>query len=230
MKNINHLYLLVILSVFTVFLTASTSEKNQVHAQTSKKLIYTDKALTMYKSPGKGKLNGKLPASVYRNYAKSGKWTKVKNKSKKYVWIKGGRNVTTNYKSKYKNTEAEIIRLINKERTKAGVKKLKVSKSMKKYTILRSQDMSKEKYFGHSSPIYGRWANLLYSSEYRFSYAGENLAAGFTKAEHFVEAWMASPSHRKNILNPKFTKTSVTIIEGKSTNRYRTYATQWFEK
>lgn len=230
MKNINHLYLLAILSFFTVFLTASTSEKNQVQANSSKQLIYTEKAMTMYKSPGKGKLKGKLPASVYRNYAKSGKWTKVKNKSKKYVWIKGGKNVTTSYKSKYKNTETEIIRLINVERSKVGVKKLKVSKSMKRYTILRSQDMSKNKYFGHSSPVYGRWANLLYSSEYQFSYAGENLAAGFTKADDFVNAWMASPSHRKNMLNPKFKKTSITVIEGKSTNRYQTYATQWFEK
>lgn len=230
MKNINHLFLLVILSIFTVFLTASTSEKNQVHAQASKKLIYTDKAMTMYKSPGKGKLNSKLPASVYHNYAQSGKWTKVKNKSKKYVWIKGGRNVTTSYKSKHKNVEVEIIRLVNVERSKVGLKKLKVSTSMKKYTILRSQDMIEKNYFGHSSPIYGRWANLLYSSEYQFSYTGENLAAGFTRAEQFVTAWMASPLHRKNILNPKFTKTSVTVIEGKSTNRYRSYATQWFEK
>lgn len=230
MKNINHLYLLVILSIFTVFLTASTSEKNQVHAQTSKKLIYINQKVSTYKSPGKGKFKSKLPASVYHIYAESGKWTKVKNKSKKYVWIKGGRNVTTSYKSKYKNIEAEIIRLVNVERSKAGVKKLKVSKSMKRYTILRSQDMIEKNYFGHSSPVYGRWANLLYSSEYRFSYAGENLAGGFTRADQFVDAWMASPSHRKNLLNPRYTKTSVTVIQGKSSNRYRTYATQWFEK
>jgi uncharacterized protein YkwD len=33
---------------------------------------------------------------------------------------------------------------------------------------------------------------------------GENVARGYTSVSGVVSAWMASPSHRTNILNPKF--------------------------
>jgi uncharacterized protein YkwD len=36
---------------------------------------------------------------------------------------------------------------------------------------------------------------------------GENLAGGYTTFEEAVDAWLASPGHRANILNPGFTET-----------------------
>jgi uncharacterized protein YkwD len=33
---------------------------------------------------------------------------------------------------------------------------------------------------------------------------GENVAAGFSSVSGVVSAWMASPSHRSNILNSRF--------------------------
>jgi uncharacterized protein YkwD len=38
---------------------------------------------------------------------------------------------------------------------------------------------------------------------------GENLAGGYDTFEEAVSAWMASPGHRENILNPRFTETGV---------------------
>jgi uncharacterized protein YkwD len=37
---------------------------------------------------------------------------------------------------------------------------------------------------------------------YRWRFWGENLAAGQANADQVVAAWMASPSHRANILSP----------------------------
>jgi len=38
---------------------------------------------------------------------------------------------------------------------------------------------------------------------------GENLAGGYDTYEEAVSAWMGSPGHRKNILNPGFSETGV---------------------
>ena len=38
---------------------------------------------------------------------------------------------------------------------------------------------------------------------------GENLAGGYDTFDEALAAWLASPGHRKNIMNPAFTETGV---------------------
>jgi uncharacterized protein YkwD len=45
-------------------------------------------------------------------------------------------------------------------------------------------------------------------------YTGENLAMNIDSAAEVVEAWMNSPSHRENMLNPHFTEIGVGYFEG----------------
>lgn len=229
-KKTKFFILTAMIIISSIFINTAPNKYVDTEANATTTLIYTEVALTMYKLPGKGKYSTKLKAGIYKKYATSGKWTKVKNNKSKYVWINKTKKLSTKYASKYANVEKKIIVLVNKERNKVGLKSLKVRTPLKKYTNFRSEEMMKNNYFGHTSPIYGRWVNLLYTSEYNFDYAGENLAAGFVSAQDFVDAWMASPTHRKNILNPNYTKTSVSVIAGKSSNQYKTYATQWFEQ
>jgi uncharacterized protein YkwD len=40
----------------------------------------------------------------------------------------------------------------------------------------------------------------------------ENLARGYTTADRTVAAWMASPGHRANILDPRLTRCSVAAV------------------
>ena len=49
--------------------------------------------------------------------------------------------------------------------------------------------------------------------------AGENIAKGYTSAEAVVNAWMASASHRANILSEKYTSMGIGFVDG--------YWTQW---
>lgn len=44
---------------------------------------------------------------------------------------------------------------------------------------------------------------------YNWSWWGENVAAGQANCDVVVRAWMNSPGHRANILNPKFTNIGV---------------------
>lgn len=47
------------------------------------------------------------------------------------------------------------------------------------------------------------WLDSFKGSKYQ--YAGENLAKGFTSNLSEVQAWMASPTHRANILKSQYT-------------------------
>jgi uncharacterized protein YkwD len=59
----------------------------------------------------------------------------------------------------------------------------------------------------------------------RTSTAGENIASGFSTPRALVSAWMHSPGHRANILNPHFHRIGVS---GWRATDGVTYATQDF--
>ena len=44
---------------------------------------------------------------------------------------------------------------------------------------------------------------------------GENIARGQRSVEEVMEGWMASPEHKKNILDPKFTEAGFGVALGK---------------
>lgn len=228
MLNINKNSIKWIFIFIVIVFTAPTN--SDVQASKSNKFIFINKSVNTYKKAGKGKLQTKLPASVYKNYGKSGKWTKVKAPNGRYVWIASTqtKKISSIQSTKYKKVEKDIIKLVNVERKKRGLRTLKQSNHLQQIIYLRNHDLAKENYFNHVSPKYGRWANFFYSSEYDFNFAGENIAAGFVTAKGFVNAWMNSPTHRANMLDPRFSKIAIAVSSGTSKSYYRTYATQWF--
>ncbi|MBV9805225.1 MAG: CAP domain-containing protein [Solirubrobacterales bacterium] len=54
--------------------------------------------------------------------------------------------------------------------------------------------------FGHSAD----WSQRIWNDGYHWSFAGENIASGFHNAAAAVNAWMQSPGHRANILDPNY--------------------------
>ncbi|MBI4101680.1 MAG: hypothetical protein HY443_01810, partial [Candidatus Nealsonbacteria bacterium] len=85
-------------------------------------------------------------------------------------------------------------------------------------------------YFSHVSPQGQNPWYWLDQVGYSFSYAGENLAVSFFESKDAVNAWMASPGHRKNILNGKFTEIGVGWALGKYQGRETIYLVQFFAK
>ncbi|HSN12965.1 MAG TPA: CAP domain-containing protein, partial [Propionibacteriaceae bacterium] len=50
--------------------------------------------------------------------------------------------------------------------------------------------------------------------------AGENIAAGYTSVSAVTAGWMASPTHRANILNAKFKSISVGVAQAANGSYY----------
>jgi hypothetical protein len=50
---------------------------------------------------------------------------------------------------------------------------------------------------------------------YEYLYAGENLAKDFITAQSAVDAWMASSTHKSNIISPYYKDMGIAVVEGK---------------
>jgi uncharacterized protein YkwD len=80
--------------------------------------------------------------------------------------------------------------------------------------LRRARTMVKRHYFAHKDPRTGvKPAWYMVASCYRCKFAGENLARGDEPPELLHEALMKSPTHRKNIMDPKFSLLGVGCFE-----------------
>ena len=110
--------------------------------------------------------------------------------------------------------ELEVIQLVNVQREKAGLQPLRKNDQLMTVAKVKSQDMVDEHYFSHTSPVYGTPSELMNYHDVTYRRSGENIATGQRTAEIVVNAWMDSPGHRANILNPDFNQIGVGAVQG----------------
>ncbi|MFA5577443.1 MAG: CAP domain-containing protein [Tissierellaceae bacterium] len=121
--------------------------------------------------------------------------------------------------------EAEVVRLVNVERQKEGLRPLEASLELSNVARKKSEDMGKNNYFNHNSPTYGSPFDMMKSFGIKYGTAGENIAKGQLSAQSVVRAWMNSSGHRANIMNSSFTKIGVGYYQ---TSNGTNYWTQMF--
>lgn len=107
-----------------------------------------------------------------------------------------------------------IVELTNQERTKVGVSPVKLNSLLNESAQRKAGDMFAFDYWAHNSPS-GRdpWS-FFKEVGYKYLFAGENLARDFSSPEAVVSAWMASPTHRDNLLNPKYQEIGISVVDG----------------
>lgn len=101
----------------------------------------------------------------------------------------------------------EVLRLVNIERTNAGVAPLVLDEALCNAANMRAIEMDCTGVFGHKRPndhscfeVYDicnvEWQNAC----------GENIAAGQATPEDVMKSWLSSAGHKANILSPEYTK------------------------
>jgi uncharacterized protein YkwD len=119
--------------------------------------------------------------------------------------------------------KAEVIRLVNLEREKAGLAALKELETLFPIADVRAQEAAVS--FSHTRPNNTRCFTIFGENNLKYKAAGENLAYGFRTPESVVKAWMASEGHRKNIMNPNYSFIGIGYYENESG---RVYCSQLF--
>jgi len=109
---------------------------------------------------------------------------------------------------------SSVFALSNKERSDEGVDELSLNPLLMRAAQLKAEDMATEAYYAHVSPDGETPMHWLDQVGYKYQYVGENLTANILEEEAVVSAWMGSPGHRRNLLDPKFEHMGVGVAEG----------------
>jgi uncharacterized protein YkwD len=109
--------------------------------------------------------------------------------------------------------EAQMLELINQERTSRGLKPLQADPELVPVARAHSADMFTRGYFSHYTPEGEDPFQRMKDAGIRYRTAGENLALAPTlRIAH--TGLMNSPGHRANILNPNFGRIGIGIMSG----------------
>lgn len=72
-----------------------------------------------------------------------------------------------------------------------------------------STDMNSKNFFDHKGSDGSMANNRIEKYNYNWTAYGENIASGYQTESEVVEAWIKSPGHCKNIMNPNFEEIGV---------------------
>lgn len=114
---------------------------------------------------------------------------------------------------------SRMVNLVNAARIESGEQPLAVNEILSEAATAKGQDMLDRQYFSHDTPDGKRPWQWIDRSKYDYVYAGENLAMDFTSAEIVQAAFMKSPTHRRNILNPKYKEIGIAVLNGEINGR-----------
>lgn len=99
--------------------------------------------------------------------------------------------------------DSRLVNLVNAQRARHGVPALHRSSELAAAAAAYAAAMAEGGFFGHRAPDDGTLVTRAEAAGYRdWTELGENLAGGTAVPEEIVAAWMASPSHRANLLSP----------------------------
>ena len=116
--------------------------------------------------------------------------------------------------------EARVLTLTNIERAKMGRKPLSWDENLARAARYHAQDMAAERYYTHESQdrVGGELKRVCKSFDridrFTKNCGAENIAFGNPTPEDAVRAWMNSPGHRENILDPELNSLGVGICHG----------------
>lgn len=111
----------------------------------------------------------------------------------------------------------DLLLLTNVQRQQNHLPVLQLNGQLNAAAAAKAQNMFAENYWAHFSPSGKSPWDFIHAAGYNYVYAGENLARGFTTAQDTVNAWMASPDHRANMLSPNYTDVGFAIAQGSLT-------------
>ena len=109
----------------------------------------------------------------------------------------------------------DLLNTINAELAKRHLAPLRTSNTLMQVADFYSCRLIDGRFFDHVDPFDGSTVDTRVTDfGYAFQKVGENLAAGHKNAKDAVNAWMDSPGHRANLLDPAFTETGIAVKIG----------------
>ena len=111
-----------------------------------------------------------------------------------------------------------VVQLTNAIRVAHGLTPLQVHPALTRSACWMARDMVQHNYLRHTDFLGREIDPRLPECGYGdYAEIGENIAGGQLTPEEVVSAWMRSPGHRANLLNPGFREIGVAHLAGNNT-------------
>jgi len=105
-----------------------------------------------------------------------------------------------------------LFELTNQVRVSQGLPTLDFSDRLEKAALAKAEDMVETGYFDHFGPAGQTPWQFMEQANYHYDYGGENLAIGFTSSQEIIQAWLDSPTHRQNLLEPNYEDVGIAVL------------------
>lgn len=121
-----------------------------------------------------------------------------------------------------------IIELTNQKRQQAGLSVVTHNEKLSDAARRKAVDMFNKDYWSHNAPDGTKPWSFIIAAGYNYLHAGENLARDFNNPNSVVDAWMASPTHRDNLLNSRYQEIGIAVVDGQLGGVETTLVVQMF--
>ncbi|MBC7869009.1 hypothetical protein H7X69_02435 [Candidatus Saccharibacteria bacterium] len=116
-------------------------------------------------------------------------------------------------------TIGSLLDETNQARTNDGESVLVLNKQLSQAAHLKAQDMFAQQYWAHNAPDGTQPWKWFGDVDYNYARAGENLAKNFTSSNAVVDAWLASPEHKANVLKSDYQDVGFAVVDGVLNNK-----------
>lgn len=121
-----------------------------------------------------------------------------------------------------------VLELTNKDRQAESLTTLTLNPVLSSSAQKKADDMIANSYFAHYSPDGKKPWDWIDRGQYSYIFVGENLAMNFTSATAVHKALMQSPTHKKNIMNPKYSDIGLAMASGEINGRQTNVLVEFF--
>jgi uncharacterized protein YkwD len=109
--------------------------------------------------------------------------------------------------------EDSVVVLVNEARRRHRLPALRTDERLRTAARAHSADMRDRSYLAHDAPDGRSPDDRMRAAGYRQP-ASENIAVGYPTPHAVLQAWLRSPGHRANIVDPRFRAIGVGVARG----------------
>ena len=115
-----------------------------------------------------------------------------------------------------------MLDLVNTQRQQNGASPLVIDADCMTAATAHTNDQASHLFMGHIGSDGSTVGDRLTATGFKWNFVAENVAEGQKTVEDVMTAWMNSPGHRENILNPDYTRFGYDEATGSDGNNYWT--------
>ncbi len=122
----------------------------------------------------------------------------------------------------------QLLTATNAKRQAAGLSSLQLNSVLSAAAAHKAQYMFQKNFWAHVAPDGKTPWDFIIGEGYHYTIAGENLAKNFSTSTTVVDAWMASQSHRENLLKSGYRDVGFAVVNGILNGEETTLVVQMF--